>query len=104
MFEGSSLTGLEIGRELSYFKARASSKQGSVLRGKATNEYTFDAGDSRVFLYTTGAPERPWVITRQRGKDPETYLYEAYDDLPFDSRRFTKPEGVRIEDAKLDTS
>src|SRR5262245_8667997 len=55
------LSELEFGRELAYFKGKgATPKEGPVLQGKPTNVYTSRAGDSQLFLFTTGTPERPW--------------------------------------------
>jgi hypothetical protein len=92
---------LEFGRELEYFKGRGAAPQkGPVLRDEPTTVYAVDIGDSQLFLFTTGTPERPWAVARQHGNLREIYWYGAYDQLPFDPKLFAKPEGVKIEEAK----
>ena len=92
---------LEYGLELSYFKGKgAEAKQGPVLREKPTNAYTVPIKDWQVTLYTTGTPERPWALARQRGKTSETYWYGVYEQVPFDPLLFAKPEGVKIQEVR----
>jgi hypothetical protein len=92
---------LEFGRELAYFKGKgATPKQGPVLRDNPTSVYAADVGDSQLFLFTTGTPERPWAVTRQYGDKREIFWYGIYEQLPFDPKLFAKPEGVKIEEAK----
>lgn len=92
---------LEFGREISYFKAKgAIPKPGPVLRDKPTNVYASDVGSSQLFLFTTGAPERPWAVVRQHGNSREIFWYSIYEQLPFDLKLFAKPANVRIEEAK----
>ena len=59
-----------------------------------------DIGDSQLFLFTAGAPERPWTIARQHGNAKEIFWYGVYEQLPFDPTLFAKPEGVKIEEVK----
>jgi hypothetical protein len=95
------LFGLEFGRELAYFEARGvESTEGPVLQEKSTRAYTTNVGDSQLFLFTAGAPERPWAIVRQRGDAREMYWYSGFEQLPFDSKLFAKPMDVKIEEAK----
>jgi hypothetical protein len=92
---------LEFGRELAYFEAReVKANEGPVLQGKSTRAYTTNVGDSQLFLFTVGAPERPWAIVRQRGDAREMYWYTTYERLPFDSELFAKPRDVKIEETK----
>jgi len=92
---------LEFGRELAYFKDKgAESKEGAVIRGKPTTAYTVAVGDSRLFLFTTGTPERPWALVRQHGNIRDIYWYGEFEQVPFDSKLFAKPDGVRIEEIK----
>jgi len=92
---------LEFGKELAYFKGKgAEAQEGPVLEGKPTNAYVVMAGDSKLYLFTVGHPERPVSVTRGRGETRETIWYGAYDELPFDPKLFTKPEDVKIEEAK----
>lgn len=92
---------LEFGRELEYFKGkRADPHKGPVLRDKPTTVYTVNLGDSQLFLFTMGTPERPWAVARQHGNLHEIYWYGVYDQLPFDPKLFARPEGVEIEEAK----
>ena len=51
---------LEFGQELIYFEGMGVvPREGPVLRGKPTAVYAVDVGDSQLFLFTSGAPERP---------------------------------------------
>src|SRR5260370_15118693 len=76
------LLDLEFGQELRYFKGKGVTlKHGPVLRDKPTNVYTADVGDSQLFLFTTGTPERPWAVARQQGSAREMFWYGAYEQL-----------------------
>jgi hypothetical protein len=92
---------LEFGRELGYFKGRrAAPKEGPVLRDKPTTVYSIGIGDSQLFLFTTGAPERPWAVARQQGNVREIFWYGVYEQLPYDPKLFAKPVDVKIEEVK----
>jgi hypothetical protein len=92
---------LEFGRELVYFKGKgAAPKEGPVLQGKPTTAYAATLGDSQLFLFTTGTPERPWTVARQHGGEREIFSYGICEQLPFDPKLFASPEGVKIEDVK----
>lgn len=92
---------LEFGQELAYFRRKGAVTQvGPILHGKPTNAYVVMAGDWQLILFTNGQPERPVSVTRDRGETRETIWYGAYDELPFDPKLFTKPEDVKIEEAK----
>jgi hypothetical protein len=97
----SQLMGLEFGRELAYFEEKgATSGPGPILQGKTTKAYTVEIGDSQLLLFTSGKPEKPVAVARQRGSKREVYWYGTYEEVPFDPQLFAKPEGVKIEDAK----
>lgn len=92
---------LEFGQEIAYFKGKgATPKEGPVLRDKPTNVYTSEVGDSQLFLFTTGTPERPWAVARQHANIREIFWYGTYEQLPFDPKLFAKPVDVKIEEAK----
>ena len=92
---------LEFGQELGFFKGKGGApKEGPVLRDKPTTVYAVDVGDSQLFLFTTGTPERPWVVARKHDRVNEIFWYGTYEQLPFDQKLFTKPEGVKIEEIK----
>jgi hypothetical protein len=94
------LTGLEFGRELAFFQDSAATiKDGPTLQSKTTKAYTVSIGDSQLSLFTNGTPERPVAIARQRGNKREVYWYTTYEEVPFDSKLFAKPDGVRVADA-----
>jgi hypothetical protein len=95
------LLDLEFGQEIAYFKGKgAAPRKGPVLRDKPTDVYTLDVGDSQLFLFTTGMPERPWAVARQHGDTREIFWYGTYEQLPFDPKLFAKPADVKIEEAK----
>jgi hypothetical protein len=92
---------LEFGRELAYFEAKgATSTEGPILQGSSTRAYTTTLGDSQLYLFTAGTPERPSAIALQRGNGRDMYWYAAYEQLPFDARLFAKPRDVKIEEVK----
>ena len=92
---------LEFGRELAYFKGKGTvAQEGPVLQEKPTNAYVVMAGDWQLILFTSRESNRPISVTRDRGKTRETIWYGAYEELPFDPKLFTKPEGVKIEEAE----
>ncbi len=92
---------LEFGQELGFFKGKgAAPKEGPVLRDKPTTVCSVDVGDSQLFLFTTGTPERPWAVARKHGNVNEIFWYGTYEQLPFDQKLFAKPEGVKIEEVK----
>jgi hypothetical protein len=93
------LVELEFGRELLWFtKKGAQSKTGPTLKGNKTQAYSVDVGDSKLFLFTNGTPEKPVALTRERGKEKDIYWYSDFENLPFDPRLFSKPEAVKIQD------
>ena len=90
---------LEFGQELAYFKAKgAVPEQGPILQGKPTRSYSVTSGGLQFLLFTTGAPERPWAIVRQRGNARDIYWYIAYEQLPFDPKLFSRPKDVKMEE------
>jgi hypothetical protein len=97
----SQLIGLEFGREPAYFEGKgATSEPGPTLQGRTTTAYAVGIGDTQLLLFTSGKPEKPVVVVRQRGSKREVYWYGTYEEVPFDPQLFVKPEGVKIEDAK----
>ena len=93
--------GLEFGRELEYFRSKsATPRPGPNIMGKPTQMYAFAAGDSLVYLFMGGEPEVPVAISRTRGQKQETVWFMEYDELPFEAKLFSKPDGIVIEEAK----
>lgn len=92
--------GLEFGQELAFFEGKgATSAPGPPLQGKVTKAYILKTGDSQLFLFTTGTPERPVAVVRERGTKHEVYWYDRYEQVPFDAKLFTKPEG-KVEEVR----
>lgn len=92
------LAELEFGRELAYFRGRnATSALGPRLHEKETKAYILTIGDSQLFLFTSGTPERPVAIRREHGLKHETYWYGSYEELQFDPKLFMKPEAKIVE-------
>ncbi len=92
---------LEFGREREYFLFRsAAANPGPVMQGKPTTAYTVQAGDSQLFLFTTGDPEVPVAVVRKNDKTREIFWYGEYAEVPFDAKLFARPEGVNIVEAK----
>jgi len=92
---------LEFGRELPYFKdSRVAPVAGPMLFGKHTQVYIIEKPDSRLQLFTSGIPERPLAVARKHAGKQEFYFYDSFDEIPFEARLFSKPEGINIENAK----
>jgi hypothetical protein len=95
------MTGLEFGREITYFQEKgATSRPGPIFQGKSTKAYTVEIGDSQLLLFTSGTPEKPVAIARQHGNKRDVYWYGTYEEVPFDSKLFTKPDDIKVENAK----
>jgi hypothetical protein len=95
------LNHLEFGREIAFFQENgATVHEGPTLHGKATKAYVVDAGNSKVMLFTDVTQDRPIAVARERGDKREVYWYATYEELPFDSKLFMKPDGAKIEDRK----
>lgn len=95
------LMNLEFGRELIFFTNQgATPSDGPNLQGKTTKAYTVNIANSQFFLFTSGMPEHPVAVTRQRGNGQETYWYGDFKEIPFDAKIFIPPVGLRIEEAR----
>jgi hypothetical protein len=93
------LLDLEFGRELEFFKNKAKSPEaGPVLQGKPTKLYTVKLEDSELLLFTTGTPEVPLAVILKKSSGEYTYTYDSYEQLPFNAKLFSKPEGVAIRE------
>jgi hypothetical protein len=92
---------LEYAMELAYFKGKsAAGEPGPEMRSKATTAYSLPIENWQVTLYTTGTPERPLALIRERGNTKQTYWYEVYEQVPFDGSLFAKPSAVKIQDVR----
>ncbi|HXZ13573.1 MAG TPA: hypothetical protein VEG64_14390 [Candidatus Sulfotelmatobacter sp.] len=93
---------LQFGKELIFFKQMAAPGQpGPEEGGKKTTQYVIEVGSTRFLMLTVGAPnERPLAVARAVGGKGEVFVYTAYDELPFDSKLFARPDGVKISETK----
>ena len=90
---------LEFGRELDYFRSRSGAPTpGPVLLGKPTMVYSIETSNSQLLLFTGGNPEAPVSVVRMDDKIHKIFWYGEYSQMPFDSKLFAKPEGVKIEE------
>jgi len=95
------LQDLEFTHELEYFKAAGATPQkGPVLQTKETTLYNVKIGDASVSLFTYGTPERPLSVVWLCGDEHDILWYSGYGEMPFDLKLFSKPENVKIVDAK----
>lgn len=95
------LAELEFGHELDFFRPKsAAPTPGPVLLGKATMVYNANISDSQLFLFTAVESGVPVSVVRQTEKTREIFWYGEFQELPFDSKLFSKPEGVKIEELK----
>jgi len=92
---------LEFGQEYEFFKARgATPHPGGVQQGQQTTAYILSFGESKLALFTYGTPERPLSVAWVRGEKHEIFWYSGYGRVDFDLKLFSKPEKVRIDEAK----
>lgn len=92
---------LEFGKELDFFKPRSGKpKPGPVMREKATMAYTTMVGEWQLFLFTAGNPEIPVAVIRSSGETREIFWYGEYEQVPFETKLFTIPDGVKIQETK----
>jgi hypothetical protein len=93
---------LQFGNELLFFKQMGAAGQpGPEENGKKTTQYAIEIGSTRFLMFTVGAPnERPLAVARAVGGKGEVFIYTAYEEVPFDSKLFARPEGVKISEAK----
>jgi hypothetical protein len=93
---------LQFGNELRFFKQLAGEGQpGPEEDGKKTTQYVIEVGSTRFSMFTVGAPnERPLAVARSVGEKSEVFIYTAYEEVPFDSKLFAKPDGVKISETK----
>ncbi len=92
---------LEFGMEMEFFQTHGATPQkGPVLQGKETTVYKAKVVNSELALFTGGTPERPLAVSRHSGQSNDLFSYSGYEQLPFDAKLFSKPENVKIEDAR----
>ncbi len=93
------LLDLEFGREVAFFKKKAGQPQaGPMLQGKPTNLYTVKLGDLEILLFSGGSPEVPLAVVLKKASGEYTYAYDSYEELPFNAKLFSKPDGVAIRE------
>jgi hypothetical protein len=99
--EAREIAGLEFGQEFDFFKSKgATAQQGPVLQTKQTVSYVVKFGDSSLALFSYGTPERPLAVAWTRGAKNDIYWYSGYGEVDFNPALFSKPAGVKFEDAK----
>jgi hypothetical protein len=99
--ESKQILGLEFGQEYDFFKAKgATPHPGGVQQGQQTTAYILSFGESKLALFTYGVPERPLSVAWLRGDKHEIFWYSGYGQMDFDLKLFSKPEKVKIEEAK----
>jgi len=92
---------LEFGREMEFFKSHgATPRPGGVLQTKETTAYKVSFGDVSLGLFTYGTPEIPLGVVWTKGDAHAILWYSGYGEMPFDLKLFSKPENVKIVDAK----
>lgn len=93
------LMDLEFGREIAFFRAKnADTAEGPVLREQRTQAYSVTIGETLLYLFTAGVPEKPIAVVRQTGDLRQTIWYGLFEEIPFQASLFAKPEGMEIEE------
>jgi hypothetical protein len=99
--ESKEILGLEFAQEYEFFKARGATPQpGGVQQGQQTTAYMLKFGESTFALFTYGTPERPLAVAWKRGEKHEIFWYSEYEQMKFEPKLFSKPEKVKIVEAK----
>lgn len=91
---------LEFGKELEFFRSYgASPHTGPVVENKQTSLYIIEMGTTNLGLLTYGSPERPLTISRKYKDHMDIFWYNSSEEIPFDPKLFSKPEGVTIQES-----
>lgn len=95
---------LEFGEELDFFKsAGAKQEAGPVVNGKPTERYILETPGGPATLVVKSGPQIPVFLTWSSRGESYKYEYISYEDLPFDSKLFSKPTGFRFREIREDT-
>jgi hypothetical protein len=96
----SKIAELEIGRELEFFRVKGAKQiEGPKLEFEA-KYYELSIGDSTFRLVERVDVHVPIMITMKSGDKTYTARYQMWEEVPFKPGSFSKPTGVKIEDAK----
>ncbi|HEY1265418.1 MAG TPA: hypothetical protein VGF06_17940 [Terriglobales bacterium] len=92
---------LEFGKELIFFGAPdATTKPGPAFRGAATTAHIRKVDGSQIYLFMGDDTGKPVAIAMQKADKRVIYWYEDFEEVPFDSKLFARPEGVTMEEVK----
>jgi hypothetical protein len=96
----SKISELEIGRELEFFKQNGAKLiEGPKLQFEA-KYYEVQIGDYSLRLVERVDTRAPIMIGLKHGSDQYLAHYLLWEEVPFKSDLFAKPEGVKVEEAK----
>jgi len=96
---------LEFGAELEFFqKAGAVKSAGPIVNAKPTDQYSINSSGVHADLITRGGSDIPVFVSWKAKEGTYKYEYSSYEDLPFDSSLFTKPNGVKFREIQPPTA
>lgn len=86
-----SLDRIEFGDELAFFEDAGAKKQaGPIINAKPTDEYVLP----HAKLVVNSESGKPIRLTWGCGDGAYTYEYTSVDELPFDPKLFSRPDGI----------
>ena len=92
---------LEFGTELDFFdKAGATKSAGPIINAQPTDRYAFDIAGSHAELITRGSSDVPVFLSWTTKQGIYKYEYSKYEDIPFDAKLFSKPDGIAFREFK----
>lgn len=97
-----SLRGLQMGRELAYFKEQTDVERGeATLEGAACDTYTATIDNAEVRLWVDKASGHPRQVSLKTEKIAYSVRYEAYkSDVALDAKLFALPDGIEVTEPK----
>lgn len=96
---------LQFGAEYDFFTQAGSKKEaGPIINGQPTDALRWTEGNASATLVLRGGTEVPVKLSWQSADGSYSYEYIEYADVPFNSKLFQKPEGIRFRELPADGS
>ncbi len=87
---------IEFGAEYEFFKqAGARKRAGPTINAKPTDVYDLKTPQGTASLTLRGGTEVPVYFNWQTSEGTYKYEYITYEEVPFDAKLFSKPDGIQ---------